>query len=409
VFVLICLVHACKKEETLPGLVTQEITEVTYTTAVSGGNVISDGGSTIVARGLCLNTSGSPTIADILAKSGTGSGPYKKTITNLTPGTTYYIRAYAKNNDGVGYGNEFSFKTIPILVPVLTTYPVTFETQTTINTGGVVTEFNGGFVSARGVCWDTSPNPTVALSTKTKESLVNYNFYSKVTGLTAGTTYYLRAYATNEAGTGYGNEFSFTIHEDGTPVTDIDANIYNTVTIGTQVWMAENLRVTRFNDNTPINLVTTGYWQSNFPAYCWYNNEEATYKPNYGALYSYYAAGRYFDKNICPTGWHVPTDRDWTTLITYLGGDSVAGGKLKEAGTTHWLSPNPEATNESGFTALPGGTTNFNQSFSFIGLSGYWWSSDSEFIRTILAHYNYVLRNRGDFNYGYSIRCIRDY
>ena len=138
-----------------------------------------------------------------------GSGPFKKTITNLASGTKYYIRAYAQSDAGIGYGNELSFVTVPIQVPFLTTYPVIFETQTTINTGGAVTDEYGGFVSERGICWSTSANPTVALSTKTKESLVNNNFYSKITGLTAGTTYYLRAYATNEAGTGYGNEFKF--------------------------------------------------------------------------------------------------------------------------------------------------------------------------------------------------------
>jgi uncharacterized protein (TIGR02145 family) len=416
IFLVVLLINSCKKDE-LPTLSTQDVTEVTYTTANSGGIVTDDGGSSIVARGLCLNTTGSPTMTDILVKSGSGSGPFKKSITKLTPGTKYYIRAFAQSDAGIGYGNELSFETVAIQVPLLTTYPVIFETQTTINTGGEVLAEYGGFVSERGICWSTTANPTVELSTKTKASLVNGNFYSKITGLTAGTTYYLRAYATNEAGTGYGNEFNFTIHVDGTPVTDVDENIYNTVRIGTQVWMTENLKVTRFNDKTPISLVTSGYWQTVYPAYCWYNNDEAAYKPDYGALYNVYAAIQYYDKNICPTGWHVPDDGEWTTLITYLGGDSVAGGKLKESGTAHWLSPNPDATNESGFTALPGGTTNFNLGFSFVGLSGYWWSSGigafnmgtSHIIRAIFSHYNYVLRTNADNNYGYSIRCIRDY
>jgi len=418
VILSVFLVLSCKKEGDLPVLITQDVTEVTYTTAISGGNVTDDGGSSIFARGLCLNTTGSPTMTDILVKSGSGSGPFKKAITNLESGTKYYIRAYAQSDAGIGYGNELSFETVPIEVPVLTTYNVRIETKTTANSGGVVTDDNGGFVSVRGVCWSTSVNPTVALSTKTRESLVGGNFYSKITGLTAGTTYYLRAYATNEAGTGYGNELSFTIHLDGTPVTDIDENIYNTITIGTQVWMAENLKVTRFNDNTPINLVTNGGWQGYYPTYCWYNNDEAAIKPDYGALYNFECVAPYWDnynsKNICPIGWHVPTDAEWTTLTTFLGGDSIAGSKLKEAGTTHWLSPNPDATNESGFTALPGGTSNLiNGASSFIGLSGNWWSSDawtsSMIIRTIFSHYNYVLRTKGDRNYGYSVRCIRDY
>jgi len=182
--------------------------------------------------------------------------------------------------------------------------------------------------------------------------------------------------------------------------------------------MAENLKVTRFNDNTPINLVTNGGWQSYLPAYCWYNNDEAAHKQEYGALYNFETVNPYWDyynyRNICPTGWHVPTNAEWTTLTTFLGGDSVAGGKLKESGTVHWLSPNPGATNESGFTALPGGTSNLlNGGSSFVGLSGYWWSSDlyssTPIVRAIYSHYNYVLRTNADRNYGYSVRCIRDY
>jgi uncharacterized protein (TIGR02145 family) len=144
------------------------------------------------------------------------------------------------------------------------------------------------------------------------------------------------------------------INVDFFKVSDVDGNTYKVVIIGTQVWMAENLKTTKYSDGTPIPLVTDNTAWSNLttPGYCWYNNDSATIAQTYGALYNWYTVNT---GNLCPAGWHVPTDAEWTILITYLGGEDVAGGKLKEAGTAHWSSPNTGATNETGFTALPGG------------------------------------------------------
>jgi uncharacterized protein (TIGR02145 family) len=406
------LLQTCKKEASLPAVETQDVFDITYRTATSGGNVTGDGGASVVERGLCWNTDGNPTIDDNFAIGGMGVGPFRKSMTTLLPGTTYYLRAYGTNSAGTGYGNEVTFNTDPVLVPELITYPITFTSQTSIETGGQVNVENGSRPTKRGVCWNTSPNATVDLSTKTSDGTLNGNFYSKVSGLIPGTTYYLRAYATNDAGTGYGNELQFTIHVTGQTISDVDDNVYKTIAIGTQVWMAENLKTTRFNDNSYINLGGNGYWQS---YYNWYNNNEAKYKPDYGALYNYVAVFS-SGKNICPAGWHVPNDTEWRTLITYLGGESVAGGKMKETGIDHWLGPNNEATNESGFRALPGGITDFNTGFNFMGLAGYWWSSTGLYntgyypvIFTIYSYYGYIERSNGNQNFGYSVRCIRDY
>lgn len=137
-------------------------------------------------------------------------------------------------------------------------------------------------------------------------------------------------------------------------MTDQDGNFYKTVTIGMQVWMAENLKTTRFNDNTTIPLVSDSVeWiGSNTPCYCWYDNDADTYRVVYGALYNWYAIKT---GKLCPKGWHVPSNEEWITLRTYLGGEEIAGGKMKETGTLHWQSPNAGASNFSGFTALPGG------------------------------------------------------
>jgi len=197
---------------------------------------------------------------------------------------------------------------------------------------------------------------------------------------------------------------------------DIDGNVYKTVTIGTQVWMAENLKTTRYNDGTAIPLVTNfDTWSaSTTDAYCWYNND-STNKEVYGALYNWYTVNT---KKLCPAGWHVPADAEWTTMANYLEGENVTdskltGGKLKEKGTTHWKSPNTGATNESGFTALPGGYRSYNGSFNFIEISGYWWSSTeysatNVYFWSIRYKYNLVYKYISDKPNGFSVRCLRD-
>ena len=196
-------------------------------------------------------------------------------------------------------------------------------------------------------------------------------------------------------------------------VKDVDGNVYHTVTIGTQVWMVENLKTTKYNDGTTIPLVTdsTAWPNLTTPGYCWYNNDEAAYKTTYGALYNWYTVNT---GKLCPSGWHVPTDAEWTTLTTYLGGESVAGGKLKETGTTHWQSPNEGATNERGFNALPAGSRDYSGTFGYVGTNGYWWSS-SEYTASnawyrSLYYYNIsVLRFYTNKHYGFSVRCLRDF
>ena len=191
--------------------------------------------------------------------------------------------------------------------------------------------------------------------------------------------------------------------------TDIDGNIYHTVTIGTQVWMVENLKTTRYNNGTVIPLVKdSAAWAAlTIPGYCWYN-DSATYGNTYGALYNFYAVNT---GKLAPTGWHVPTDSEWSVLTTYLGGDSVAGGPLKEAGTVHWASPNTGATNSTGFTALPGGYRMNDGAFVYIGLNGYWWSSTYDgpgalFYREMSYDTTGVHRSFADVSF--SVRCIKN-
>ena len=201
----------------------------------------------------------------------------------------------------------------------------------------------------------------------------------------------------------------------GSNITDSENNTYKTVYIGTQQWMAENLKVSKYSDGTTIpNITDSTQWQNNTTgAWSYYNNDAAN-NAKYGKLYNWYAVSKTSNgnKNVCPTGWHIPTDAEWTVLTDYLGGVNVAGGKMKEVDTTSWNSPNAGATNTSLFSALPGGYRFFG-SYGNVGYGGYWWSSTE--YNTSNAWYrclgfNYGAAGRGiyDKKDGLSVRCLRD-
>ena len=338
----------------LPVLTTTVASSLTSNSVTIGGAITTDGGSTVTARGVCWSTTQNPTIANSKTTDGTGAGAFVSSITGLTLCTTYYISAYATNSIGTAYGTQVTITTTA-LAPTLTTTAISAVTTTTATSGGNISSDGGSAVTARGICWATTQNPTVANSITTDGS-ASGTFTSNLTGLTPGTAYYIRAYATNSIGTVYGTQVIFsTATLSGGTVVDIDGNVYNTVTIGTQVWMVENLKTTKYRNGDAIpNVTGNASWVAlSTGAYCWYNNDAATYKATYGALYNWYAVGD--SRNIAPSGWHVATDSEWTTLSTFLGGESIAGDKLKEIGTSHWLSPNTGATNSNGFTAFPGG------------------------------------------------------
>lgn len=198
-------------------------------------------------------------------------------------------------------------------------------------------------------------------------------------------------------------------------VTDIDGNIYHTVTIGSQVWLAENLKTTKYRDGTPIpNITNNTTWSSlsNGGGYCDYENLPSN-SGVYGRLYNWFATTSVH--NLCPLGWRVPTDAEWATLTDFIGGESVAGGRLKETGILHWSNPNNGATNQSGFTALPAGYRENDGTFGAQGDYGWWWTASEDFAGAANAWTRFIGSPFGGiFAYntsktsGYSIRCIRD-
>ncbi|NQT98046.1 MAG: fibrobacter succinogenes major paralogous domain-containing protein [Candidatus Marinimicrobia bacterium] len=190
-------------------------------------------------------------------------------------------------------------------------------------------------------------------------------------------------------------------------VTDIDGNVYKTVRIGDQWWMAENLRTTSYRNGDAVPNITdfTEWTNLDSGAYCNYNND-VNKAATYGSLYNWYAVDD--SNNITPEGWHVPSDGEWQVLVNYLGGIDAAGRKMKETGTTHWCTFNIDATNESGFTALPSGCLNLNGDFYNLGYGAYFWSSDV-WPYTLLCNYSGVYGDYfGKKQSGYSVRCVRD-
>jgi hypothetical protein len=223
------LIHSCEPEKP-PVTSTASVTAISFTTATSGGEVTSDGGAAVTAKGVCWNTSADPTVANNKTADGTGVGSFTSSLTGLTAGTTYYVRAYATNTAGTGYGSQVTFTTNQIAVAVLTTTAITATTQTTATSGGNITADNGSPVTARGVCWSTSQNPTTANS-KTTDASGTGSFTSSITGLTPGATYYVRAYATNSVGTAYGNQITLTALANLPTITTTSLTVVSTTAV----------------------------------------------------------------------------------------------------------------------------------------------------------------------------------
>ena len=417
-------------EVVLPTVITDTVLNVTNIDALIRSEVTSDGGDSVTARGVCWSISPDPTLADDHTSNGSGTGIFMSYIAGLTANTLYYVRSYATNSVGTAYGNEITFTTLedPVL-PTVTTDTATNITQTTATSGGEVTSDGGAYVTVRGVCWSTSPNPTTS-DDHTEDGSGIGTFVSNLTGLTANTLYYVRAYATNSLGTAYGNEIDFTTTAfvcGDDQIADIDGNSYNTVEIGSQCWMKENLKTTKYNNNTPIPNVTDPTTWSNLitGAYVWYNND-STWKDSYGALYNWYTTVD--TNNLCPTGWHVPSHDEWTDLTNFIGGtsngnqlkscrqvNSPLGGGCNTSEHPRWKESSAAyGTDDYGFSALPGGKRGWSDGWFYnVGSQGFWWSSTEKYPNTAWCRYldssnGHVPLPAYHKRYGYSVRCLRD-
>ncbi|MBI4946153.1 MAG: hypothetical protein HY840_07105 [Bacteroidetes bacterium] len=409
----------------LPIATTNAATNITAVTATLNGTINAANTSatitfeygTTTSYGLSANA----TPATVTGSSNTG---VSADVTGLAINTAYHFRVKAVCAAGTSLGSDLSFTTGQTSAPVLTTTAASAIAQTTATSGGNISSDGGASVTARGVCWSTSSNP-IATGSHTTDG--TGAFTSSITGLTANTLYYVRAYATNSVGTSYGNQVSFTTSAATScpaTVTDFNSNTYNTVLIGTQCWMRENLKATHYSNGTAMLDGTsagdiTGNYTSKY--YFDYANTPSN-TAIYGKLYTWAAvmngavssvANPSGVQGVCPTGWHLPSDAEWTQLTDNLGGESVAGGKMKEAGTTHWTSPNTGADNSSGFTGLPGGYRGDSGAFDDVGSYGYWWSATEgdaagAWRRSLSYYYTNVGRDGSLKAYGFSVRCLRD-
>lgn len=401
-----------------PVVTTSTVSQITLVSAQSGGSVTYDGGAPVTSRGICWSESVNPAIQeDPHTENGDGLGSFTSTMTELNPGTKYYVRAYAVNSAGISYAdNELEFSTDQVVLPEVTSAPVSSVGVTTAVSGGNVTSDGGGEILARGVCWNTSGTPSIT-DQKTTDAPGTGSFISNITDLDAGTIYYVRAYVTNDAGTDYGDEYRFS-----TSVTDIEGNIYNTVIIGTQIWMGKDLKTTKFTDNDDIpNITVDTLWaKSTTPAYSWYDNNPS-YGETFGIIYNWYAVGTGM---LCPDGWHVPSDEEFKTLEMYLGMSRAEaddsdwrgtdeGTKLKY--TSSWSSGG-NGTNSSGFAALGGGYRfGINGEFYDMGKVAYWWTSSEHWSDTTKGLYRRLDNNQTSVYRegvikagGKFVRCLKD-
>lgn len=335
-------------------------------------------------------------------------------ITGLTAGITYHYRIKTINSMGTTNSDDITFTTSG-QAPSVTTLPATniYLTGSTLN-GTVNANYISSVVSFEYGTTTNYGSTTTAKQSPAEGSEIS-NVNAAVSNLSGGTTWHYRIKGENQLGTNYGNDVAFTTPASGgSTVTDVEGNVYNTITIATQTWMAENLKTGKYNNGdligttSPANLDLT---YATSPEYQWaYEGNESNVTIN-GRLYTWYAISD--SRGVCPTGWHIPTDAEWTTLTNALGDETIAGAKLKETGFIHWRTPNTGATNATGFTALPGGFRDNDGTFFYLGTYGRWWSITED--QSIYIWYRFmtytsinVFREHSYKRGGLSVRCLKD-
>ena len=431
------LMLSCEKEALLPVVETTGVIDIGLSSFTAQGTLVQTGDEGINQHGFCWSTAPGPDLEEDscnLLGPRTETGAFTSKIQGLDRNTTYYIRAYAVNQMGSAYGKEMVVQTDrTFTVPLVETLGVHTITEYSAIAGGMVRDDGGSEITSYGICWDTEQNPTIEGMHK-EFSEGTSPFFSSIKNLELRTIYYVKAFAINSTGLAYGDEVMFRTND--TPVTDIDGNVYPTVVIGEQTWMARNLEVTRYANGTLVPFTPEDEWwdslRVNEKGFCYFNNLSSNGN-TLGALYSWNAAVNGQDsldpelfpiQGVCPDGWHLPSDGDWKELevalgMTALAADSTGwrgniGGLLKSTGINSWLIPNTGATNETRFSALAAGDRFPKGDYSNLHFSTFYWTSsnynqDNAWARALGYYVTTMYRGHQDSKeFGFSVRCVRD-
>jgi uncharacterized protein (TIGR02145 family) len=378
-----------------------------YENGVATGEIVDFNSGITSEFGFCYSKNPNPTVMDSVFKLGrTKRGIFKGDL-NLDQGQ-WFINAYVSKDNDFIYSNEVE---VNLDAPVIWPLPVEFVffsaaiLKGQINPNGTVQNITFEYgITDFSNSYNASPNKVSGNET--------LNLIANINDLEPGTIYKYRLKSIGKADTTISEELSFETINYGESVSDIDGNIYKTVQIGTQFWMCENLKTTKFNNGVEIALIEDKEMWANhsMPGYCIYDNDELKHKSTLGVLYNWYCLE---PEKLCPPGWHAATDKDWNQLSNYLGGDDISGGKLTEKGFLHWDYYNTGATDECGFSARGSGYRDFDGSFRHLRVLFYTWSynkyiQDKNLIRYIneggIALANYEV----DKVVGCSVRCVKD-
>ena len=398
-------------------LTTTSIGSITSTGASSGGNFTFDDGATITARGVVWSTSSGPTVSlSTKTTDGTGTGTFTSTISGLSASTTYYVRAYATNTAGTAYGNEVTF----ITTCTLNTAGAASSTPT-LNAYSALTPITISTTGATGI--GTPTGLPTGVSASWAANTITISGIPSVTG-----TFTYTIPLTGGCGSGVNATGTITVNVftcATNSFSDIDGNTYNTVSIGAQCWMSENLKTSRYRNGDLIPIVTDNTaWGNNLQTAqtgkrSWYNNDSTTYENRYGNLYNWYAVVD--SRGLCPTGWHVSSDDEWKTLTGINGvGSSEPGRKLKSTVTNSmqgsglgWDPGNP-GTDNYGFSAFPGGLRSKEGVFNSIRTDAFFWCATQSNTTTAWGRYlsynntTVYAHDLGLKEVGASVRCLKD-
>jgi uncharacterized protein (TIGR02145 family) len=416
VFILL-LVTSCDYYIKPPYPSYTSIADITALGATAKSRIIWDGGSDITGCGFCWNTTGYPTKADSYSEAGLVNERFSSKIENLSGGTKYYIRSYAENKAGILYGDVTTFITIAYKLPDVSTPWVVDVTHNSVATsGGGISYDNTYNVFSKGVCWSTLQNPTIA-DQKADLGSGFGGLGSSIEGLTPGTVYYLRGYATNVVGTAYGGNKVIRTFDGYT--TDYEGHVYSTVRLGNQEWMNRNLETRYFTNGDLISTTgtaTTNTEQEDKPLYQWafqYHEDHPELLDSEGRLYTWYTATD--SRKICPTGWHLPSKDEWNELLVHLGGDKLTSRDIRWSFNYYWDSMLNAGATEGSFGVQLVGFREANGQFQYGSTYGtYWWSATEASSGNAYALFcgpsdiDKISQIEKGKKSGYSVRCVKD-